>query len=79
MWSHVIVDRLAELRPDIYGDWADQTTAAKAKQLAAALKPYGIETMQVFRKTETGAKANNRGIARDDITTAIDAANPTRR
>ena len=43
VWSETIVDRLAELRPDVYGSWSGQKAAAKATQLAAALKAYGTK------------------------------------
>ncbi|MFI5754643.1 cell division protein FtsK [Streptomyces sp. NPDC051569] len=64
VWSEVVVARLAELRPDIYGGWDPEG-------LAAALKPYGIATAQVWGKTESGKGANRRGIERSRITTAI--------
>jgi S-DNA-T family DNA segregation ATPase FtsK/SpoIIIE len=72
VWSETIVDRLAELRPDIYAEWAAQDPRAKANQLSAALKPFGIETQQVYGKTAEGKPANRRGIVRDDV---IDANN----
>lgn len=67
VWSEVVVDRLAELRPTIYGAWAAQDARAKANQLAAALKPYGVETIQIHGKTDTGKVANRRGIGRDSV------------
>jgi S-DNA-T family DNA segregation ATPase FtsK/SpoIIIE len=36
LWSEEVAPRLAELRPEVYGEWT-------AEQLTAALKPYGIE------------------------------------
>ncbi|WAZ23170.1 cell division protein FtsK [Streptomyces cinnabarinus] len=63
-WSETVVARLAELRPDVYGGW-------DAEGLAAALKPHGISTGQVWGKTESGKGANRRGIERARITTAI--------
>lgn len=63
-WSETVVARLAELRPDAYGGW-------EPDQLAAALKPLGIATGQVWGKTEDGKGANRRGITRSAITTAI--------
>ncbi|MFD4525020.1 cell division protein FtsK [Streptomyces sp. NPDC058470] len=63
-WSETIVGRLAELRPEVYGGW-------DAEGLAAALKPYGIATGQVWGKTESGKGANRRGIERARITTAV--------
>ncbi|MFJ9541918.1 cell division protein FtsK [Streptomyces sp. NPDC101225] len=64
VWSETVVARLAELRPEVYGGW-------DAEGLAAALKPYGIATAQVWGKTESGKGANRRGIERARITTAV--------
>ncbi|WP_327168808.1 cell division protein FtsK [Streptomyces subrutilus] len=64
VWSETVVARLAELRPDVYGGWDPEG-------LAAALKPHGIPTGQVWGKTEGGKGANRRGIERARITTAI--------
>ncbi|MFF2174610.1 cell division protein FtsK [[Kitasatospora] papulosa] len=64
VWSEVVVARLAELRPDVYGGW-------EPEQLAAALKPHGVSTGQVWGKTEAGKGANRRGIERSHILTAI--------
>jgi S-DNA-T family DNA segregation ATPase FtsK/SpoIIIE len=87
IWSHVIVDRLAELRPAVYGPWAarpeDASDAehktAKATTLAAALRPHGIRTVQVNRTASNGERENSRGIVRAHILDALDnAANPGR-
>ncbi|MEV8353956.1 cell division protein FtsK [Streptomyces niveus] len=64
LWNEVVVARLAELRPDVYGEWAPE-------QLTAALKPYGIRTVQVWGVTEDGKGANRRGIRRADILKAL--------
>ncbi|MCK2221918.1 cell division protein FtsK [Actinomadura sp. ATCC 31491] len=72
VWNETIVHRLAELRPEIYGAWADLEGGAKTAQLTTALKPYGIKTMQVWGTPEGGGKGANRiGVAREDITKAI--------
>ncbi|MFD8596128.1 cell division protein FtsK [Kitasatospora sp. NPDC059646] len=71
LWSETIVARLAELRPDVYGPWAELEGRAKADQLVAALKPYGITTGQVWGTTEDGKGANRRGITRDDVTKSV--------
>ncbi|WP_373295571.1 cell division protein FtsK [Kitasatospora griseola] len=71
LWSETIVARLAELRPDVYGPWAELEGRAKADQLVAALKPYGITTGQVWGTTEDGKGANRRGITRDDLAKAV--------
>jgi S-DNA-T family DNA segregation ATPase FtsK/SpoIIIE len=71
LWSETVVTRLAELRPAVYGPWGDMAPDARAAQLTAALRPYGVRTGQVWGTTEDGTSANRRGITRDDITTAI--------
>jgi S-DNA-T family DNA segregation ATPase FtsK/SpoIIIE len=76
VWSETIVDRLADLRPEIYGSWAELDGRAKANQIASGLKPFGIETGQVYGKTADGKPANRRGVERADV---IDAANHHRR
>jgi S-DNA-T family DNA segregation ATPase FtsK/SpoIIIE len=71
VWNETVVDRLAELRPELYGPWAGMEPDAKTAQLTNALKPYGIRTGQVGRRTAGGKPVNKRGIDRKDITTAI--------
>ncbi|OIJ69738.1 cell division protein FtsK [Streptomyces mangrovisoli] len=63
VWSETVVARLAELRPEVYDGWDPEG-------LAAALKPHGIATIQVGRRTG-GKVVNRRGIDRSHITTAI--------
>ena len=63
-WSEDIVARLAELRPEVYAAWTPE-------QLAAAIKPYGIRTVQVWGITEDGKGANRRGLRRTDVLNAI--------
>jgi S-DNA-T family DNA segregation ATPase FtsK/SpoIIIE len=63
-WSEDVVARLSELRPEVYGRWSPE-------QLAAALKPYGVRTVQIWGTTEDGKGANRRGVRRTDITAAI--------
>ena len=75
MWSEEIVTRLAALRPGAYQAWADLEPDARAAQLTAALKPYGIRTGQVWGTTADGKGANRRGITRDDLTKAITERN----
>ena len=75
MWSEEIVVRLAALRPGAYRAWADLEPDARAAQLTAALKPYGIRTGQVWGTTADGRGANRRGITRDDLTKAITERN----
>ena len=75
MWSEEIVTRLAALRPGAYQAWADLEPDARAAQVTAALKPYGIRTGQVWGTTADGKGANRRGITRDDLTKAITERN----
>ena len=77
LWSETVVDRLADLRPEIYGPWADQDGKTKATQLAAALKPYGITTGQVWSTGPDGKTGNRRGITRTDVLDAYRATRPT--
>ncbi|MCV2461977.1 cell division protein FtsK [Streptomyces sp. ICN988] len=63
VWSETVVARLAELREDVYAGWDPE-------QLSAALKPYGVSTIQVGRRVK-GKVVNRRGIDRSHITTAI--------
>ncbi len=76
-WSHVVVDRLAEMRPETYGAWAEQENDAKSSALSAAIKPHGIRTVQVARRVK-GRTVNNRGVERSEITTAITERDRTR-
>nr|WP_249375068.1 cell division protein FtsK [Streptomyces sp. I05A-00742] len=62
-WNETVVGRLEELRPDVYAGWA-------AEQLTAALKPFGIDTVQIGRRLN-GKVVNRRGIARADIAAAV--------
>lgn len=64
LWNEAVVPRLAELRPAVYGEWTPE-------QLTAALKPYGIRTVQVWGTTEDGKGANRRGIRSADVLKAI--------
>ncbi|MEU1309634.1 cell division protein FtsK [Streptomyces cinnamoneus] len=75
VWSETVVDRLAEYNGAVYGEWAELEGRAKADQLAAALKPYGITTGQVWGKTESGKGANRRGIERQHIVDAVTQRN----
>lgn len=72
VWNETVVDRLADLRPEVYGPWAEQEGPAKTAQLTNALKPYGIKTGQVWGTPKEGGKGANRiGIVRDDILTFL--------
>ncbi|SFP66661.1 DNA segregation ATPase FtsK/SpoIIIE, S-DNA-T family [Actinomadura madurae] len=71
VWSETVVTRLAELRPATYGAWNDLDPTGKAKHLAAALKPYGIGTGQIWGQGETGKGGNRRGITTAHILDAL--------
>ncbi|MGW5528195.1 cell division protein FtsK [Streptomyces xanthochromogenes] len=77
VWSETIVDRLATLRPETYGPWAELEPKPKAEALTAALKPFGVGTEQISRRID-GKTVNKRGIKRDDIATAITQHNEKR-
>jgi S-DNA-T family DNA segregation ATPase FtsK/SpoIIIE len=72
-WSESLVDALAEFRPDQYGPWGElDGGTAKATQLAAALKPFGIATGQVWgTDPETGKGANRKGVERAHVAAAL--------
>ncbi|MER5956657.1 cell division protein FtsK [Streptomyces sp. NPDC001893] len=77
VWSETIVDRLADLRPDTYGAWAELEPKPKAEALTAALKPYGVATEQIGRRID-GKPVNKRGIKREDLAAAITQRNEKR-
>ena len=68
LWSVTVLDRLADLRPDVYSGWTPA-------QLAAALKPHGVPTKQVWQQPTDGSRnGNRRGITRADLRRALTAA-----
>ncbi|MFF4989609.1 cell division protein FtsK [Streptosporangium saharense] len=67
VWNGRVVDRLAELRPSVYGAWAEQEEADKTATLTAALRPYGVAVSQVWGTTDEGQGANRRGFVRADV------------
>ena len=64
VWCERIAARLAELRPDVYGEW-------KGENVTSALKPWGVRTGQVWGQTDEGEGKNRRGIERADVAAAI--------
>ncbi|MFF3911554.1 cell division protein FtsK [Streptomyces sp. NPDC001848] len=64
VWCERIADRLAELRPDVYGEW-------KGENVTAAVKPWGIRTEQVWGADDDGEGKNRRGIKRADVVAAV--------
>lgn len=64
VWSESVIARLTELRPEVYEGWEPES-------FAAALKPHGVPTVQVWGKTSDGKGANRRGIKRADVVEAV--------
>jgi S-DNA-T family DNA segregation ATPase FtsK/SpoIIIE len=64
VWNERVAARLAELRPDVYAGW-------KAENVTSTLKPWGVETTQVWGTTDEGEGKNRRGIKRADVVAAI--------
>lgn len=64
VWSETVAERLAEAQPDLYAGWGPD-------QLAAALKPLGIGTVQISRRQDGGRQVNRRGIDRTDVAAAV--------
>jgi S-DNA-T family DNA segregation ATPase FtsK/SpoIIIE len=60
VWSAVLVERLAELRPETYGEWTTET-------LAAALRPHKVTPRDVWGRDETGQGVTRRGYTRTDL------------
>ncbi|GAA2803407.1 cell division protein FtsK [Nonomuraea dietziae] len=70
VWSETVCARLAELRPEVYTGW-------EPEQLAAALAPHGIDTIQISRRID-GKQLNRRGIDRSHIAAVITDRNHNR-
>ncbi|MEU1540986.1 cell division protein FtsK [Actinacidiphila glaucinigra] len=70
VWNDVAVDRLAELRPELYGPWGEMEPADKARQLTTSLKLHGVSTGQVARRIN-GKTVNRTGFERAHIAAAI--------
>lgn len=65
VWSEDLCARLAELRPELYGRLTPEA-------LAAAVKPYGLTTGQVWGRLPDGSGANRRGLDRADVLAALE-------
>ncbi|MDT0265563.1 cell division protein FtsK [Streptomyces sp. DSM 44915] len=63
IWTETALERLAELRPATYRDWPPE-------QLTAAVKPFGISTVQVGRRID-GKVVNRRGLERARLEAAL--------
>lgn len=66
-WSETLIERLAGLRPELYGGW-------NSGQLTAALKPLGVAAGRQVWGTEqgTGKGVNRRGVLLEDIAAAAE-------
>jgi S-DNA-T family DNA segregation ATPase FtsK/SpoIIIE len=64
VWCERLAARLAELRPDTYGEWKGET-------VTAAVKPWGVKTDQVWGTDDEGDGKNRRGIKRADVVAAV--------
>lgn len=65
VWSVELVAGLKDLRPEVYGGW-DQDT------LAAALKPYALQTTQINMLDVDGVERHNwRGVRREALEEAL--------
>ena len=69
VWSETLCARLAGEWPDVYDGW-DPTA------LANALRAFGVDTAQVWGRTQAGEGANRRGVARQAVLDAIAARPP---
>ncbi|MCD0442484.1 cell division protein FtsK [Glycomyces sp. A-F 0318] len=69
VWNTVLVDRLAQLRPDAYGQWATLADEDKTEALTAAVKPYGIASKGVSRRSGN-RQVGRRGLNRGDLDAA---------
>ncbi|MEU1723690.1 DUF3631 domain-containing protein [Nonomuraea sp. NPDC005692] len=71
VWNSTVVDRLAELRPDAYGQWAELEDDAKTATLTARLKEYGVRTEDTWGRDTAGKGRNRKGFTRTDIADAF--------
>ncbi|MCU1670503.1 MAG: cell division protein FtsK/SpoIIIE [Blastococcus sp.] len=57
LWNEVIVARLAEVHPELYGEW-------DARDLGNALAGHGVNRRQLERDDGDGTRKNRRGVDR---------------
>jgi S-DNA-T family DNA segregation ATPase FtsK/SpoIIIE len=69
-WNETLLERLTQLRPDVYGRW-------EPAQLTAALGTHGVKARQVGRRID-GKTVNRRGPAHADILAAVAQRNQNR-
>ncbi|TWF93364.1 FtsK/SpoIIIE domain-containing protein [Saccharopolyspora dendranthemae] len=61
VWNETAVSRLAELRPEVYGEW-------EPDELTAALKRHGVRVnRQIWGTDAAGTGRNRRGFHRADV------------
>jgi DNA segregation ATPase FtsK/SpoIIIE, S-DNA-T family len=68
VWNETLIERLTELRPDVYPGW-------QPVQLTAALSTYGVPVGQIGRRLDGGKTINRRGPTWADVTDAITRRN----
>ena len=71
MWNETVVDRLADLRPDVYDGWDGDTTDRRAQAARHRHRP-GLGA------GEDGKGVNRRGITRADLHKALGTAEQSR-
>lgn len=75
VWSELIVPRLAQLRPEIYGDWVTVNEAGETEVhtgvFGAAMRAAGCPTVSIHRKVE-GKGTTRYGVRGDELQAAID-------
>jgi S-DNA-T family DNA segregation ATPase FtsK/SpoIIIE len=71
VWLQTLADRLAELRPELYGAYADLDPTTKAKQLSAMLRPHKVRSKDVWGDDGKGGKANLKGVEVADVMDAV--------
>ncbi|MFI7697343.1 cell division protein FtsK [Nonomuraea sp. NPDC049655] len=62
-WNAILCERLAKLRPEVYGGW-------RSEQLTSALKPHGVKVRPIGRRIDS-KKHTRRGIYRANLDQAI--------
>lgn len=77
MWSDDIADALADMRPGVYGAWADMDDKEKARQVGAALKPFGVRPKPIGRQVD-GKSVTRYGVRGEQIREAITKSNRNR-
>jgi S-DNA-T family DNA segregation ATPase FtsK/SpoIIIE len=70
VWNETLLERLSNLRPDVYGRW-------EPAQLTAALAGHGIRAGQIGRRID-GKTVNRRGPAHTDVMAAVTRRNQNR-